>query len=202
MQRILKKIFFLNEEHFIAQLKNGDEIAFAELIKQFGDKVFNTCLGLLQNTEDAEDTAQEVFVEVFQAIHHFKGESKLSTWIYRIAVTKSLEFLRRKNRKKRFAFVQSLFGMESVLPNNDKAHFYHPGIQLENKERAAVLFSAIDKLPLNQKTAFVLHKIEDMSYAEIAEVMKVSLSSVESLQFRAKQNLQKLLSNYYKQNEI
>ena len=191
----------MNEEHFIAQLKNGDEVAFAELIKQFGDKAFNTCLGLLQNTEDAEDTAQEVFVEVFQSIHQFKGESKLSTWIYRIAVTKSLEFLRKKNRKKRFAFVQSLFGMESILPNNDKAHFYHPGIQLENKERAAVLFKAIDKLPENQKTAFILHKIEDMSYAEIAEVMRVSLSSVESLQFRAKQNLQKLLGNYYEKNE-
>ena len=183
----------MNEEHFIEQLKNGDEVAFAELIKQFGDKAFNTCLGLLQNTEDAEDTAQEVFVEVFQSIHQFKGESKLSTWIYRIAVTKSLEFLRKKNRKKRFAFVQSLFGMESILPNNDKAHFYHPGIQLENKEFASLLFLALQKLPENQRVAFTLIKAEGLTYVETAAIIKVSIKAVEALMHRAKESLRKYL---------
>ena len=74
-------------------------------------------------------------------------------------------------------------------------------MQLENKERAAILFAAIDKLPENQKTAFILAKLEDLSYSEIAEVMKITNSSVESLLFRAKQNLQKLLGAYYEKNE-
>jgi len=191
----------LSEEHFISQLRAGDHSAYNELVRLFGDKVHNTTISILQNEEDAEDITQEVFIEVFKSVHSFKGQSTLSTWIYRIAVIKSLEYLRKKKRKKRFAVVQSLFGMESVLPETDKPHFYHPGALLENKERSAILFAAIDKLADSQKTAFVLHKIEGLSYSEVAEVMKTSVPSVESLMFRAKQNLQKLLADYYNKNE-
>ena len=191
----------MSEEQLITLLKEGNPEAFRGLIEQLKNKVFNTALGIVQNTEDAEDIAQEVFVEIFQSIQQFKGDAKLTTWVYRITFTKSLEFLRKKKSKKRFAFVQSLFAGDSVLPIEDKPHFYHPGVQLENKERAAILFKAIEQLPDNQKTAFVLHKLEGLSYVEICDVMLVSLSSVESLMFRAKQNLQKLLSDYYEKNE-
>lgn len=190
----------MTEQVRIEELKTGNEAAFRNLVEEFQKRVYNTCVGLLQNMEDAEDVTQEVFVSVFQSIHGFKGESRLSTWIYRIAVTKSLEFTRAKNRKKRFAFVHSIFSDEGEI-KIDTPHFYHPGVQLENKERAAVLFAAIDLLAENQKTAFVLHKLEDLSYQEIAEVMNVTVSSVESLMFRAKQNLQKKLGSYYEKNE-
>lgn len=192
--------FNLEEIELIIALKSGQESAYALLVKQLSQKVYHTCLGLVQNEQDAEDITQEVFVGIYQSIHQFKEESKLSTWVYRISVTKSLEFLRAKNRKKRFAFVQSLFSNDNEL-KTDVGHFYHPGIQLENKERAAILFAAIDKLSENQKTAFVLSKLENLSYVEIAEVMNLSVSSVESLLFRAKQNLQSLLGDYYEKNE-
>ncbi|MDX2173978.1 MAG: RNA polymerase sigma factor [Bacteroidota bacterium] len=185
----------------IKELKEGKESAFKLLVEQFQKKIYNTCLGLLQNNEDAEDATQEVFVIVYKSIHQFKGESKLSTWMYRIAVTKSLEHIRMKNRKKRFAFLQHLFTNDDGFIKNEPKHFYHPGVQLENKERATILFSAIDQLPENQKTAFILSKLEDLSYTEISEVMNLSVSSIESLLFRAKQNLQKLLENYYQKNE-
>lgn len=190
----------MGENELIAELKSGSKTAFELLVKESGSKVFNTSLGLLQNREDAEDITQEVFVTVFQSIGQFKGDSKLSTWIYRITVTKSLEYIRTKNRKKRFGFIQSLFNNEGEI-KKDLPHFHHPGVQLENKERAAILFKAIDQLPENQKTAFILHKTEDLSYAEISEVLNVSVSSVESLMFRAKQNLQKILGDYYEKNE-
>jgi RNA polymerase sigma-70 factor (ECF subfamily) len=77
----------------------------------------------------------------------------------------------------------------------------HPGIELENQERAAILFSAIDKLAENQKIAFTMHKIEGMPYDEIAVIMETSLSSVESLIFRARQNLKQVLASYYDENE-
>ena len=159
---------------------------------------YNTAIGILQNTEDAEDIAQEVFIQVYHSVAQFKGDSKVSTWLYRITVTKSLDFLRSKKRKKRFAFVQSLFGAESKEPLVEQASFVHPGGQLEKKETAAILLKAIDKLPENQKTAFTLHKVEGLSYQEVAEVMEASLSSVESLLFRAKSNLQSYLKDYYK----
>ena len=156
-------------------------------------------MGILQNAEDSEDVTQEVFVQVFESVHQFKGDSKFSTWLYRIAVTKSLDHLRKKKRKKRFGFLQSLFG-----PNEEEIKhtpdFQHPGVSMENKEHAAALFNAISKLPDNQKAAFTLHKLEGLSYQEIAEALDTSVSSVESLMHRAKGNLRKLLTDYYENN--
>ena len=156
---------------------------------------------MLQQVSDAEDVTQEVFVQVFESIHQFKGDSRLSTWLYRIAVTKSLDQLRRKKRKKRFAFVQSIFGMNEEEIGITDPGFYHPGVSLENKERSVVFFRALEKLPENQRTAFVLHKIEGQSYVEVAEIMNSSLSSVESLMHRAKMNLKKILTEYYNRNK-
>ena len=190
----------MTEEHFIDLLKKGDQDAFRTLLSQYSDRVFNTALGLLQHQEDAEDITQEVFVEVYQSIPAFRLQSKLSTWIYRITVTKSLELLRSNKRKKRSGIVLSLFGKEQRINVSTNEPFYHPGVSLENKEMSAVLFKAIQQLPLHQRTAFTLHKLEAMSYAELAGVMNVSVSSVESLLFRAKQKLKMLLGNYYEQN--
>jgi RNA polymerase sigma-70 factor (ECF subfamily) len=191
----------VNEKERITLLQAGDEQAFGLLVREFQAKVYNTCLGLLQNAEDAEDLCQEVFIAIYQSIGSFKGQSSLSTWIYKITVTRSLEFLRTKKRRKRFAFLQHLFTGDNTKIKTSLVHFYHPGVQLENKERASILFRAIDALPENQKTAFMLSKLEDLSYQEIAEVMNVSLASVESLLFRAKNNLKKILADYYEKNE-
>lgn len=181
----------------VEQLKKGDEAAFRMLVETWQNMVYNTALGIVQNAEDAEDIAQEVFVQAFQSIGSFKGESKLSTWLYRIAVTKSLDLERRKKRKKRFAFVRSIFGEQNEVLVNPP-DFHHPGISLDNKEDAAVLFRAISALPENQRVAFTLNKVEGLSYQEVSEVMKTTVSSVESLMHRAKNNLRKMLEDYYK----
>jgi len=190
----------LEESHLISLIKKKDESAFKYLVETYSDRVYNTVLSFVQHAEDAEDIAQEVFIEVYQSIDKFKNESKLFTWIYRIAVSKSLDHLKSKKRKKRFAFVQSLFGDEGISLLADKPHFEHPGVLLENKEHSKVLFFAISKLPENQQTVFNLNKVEGLSYNEVSGVMQVSVSSVESLLFRANQNLKKLLENYYQKN--
>lgn len=191
----------MNEPDCISELKSGDPVTFRAVVDHFRDRVFNTALSLSHNREDAEDISQEVFVEVFQSIGQFRGDSKLSTWIYRITVQKSLEHIRTRNRQKRTGILLSIFGKENMVPVAASSPFYHPGVKLENKERAAVLFAAISRLPVNQRTAFTLHKVESLSYAEITEIMGITLSSVESLMFRAKQNLQTLLADYYEKNE-
>jgi RNA polymerase sigma-70 factor (ECF subfamily) len=189
----------LNELELIQQLRAGDEGAFKSLVANYQDLVYNTALGIVQNSEDAQDVAQEVFIQVFRSIDQFKGDARLSTWIYRITTTKALDHIRSRKRKKRFAFITSLFG-----PNDELVHepvdFQHPGVALDRKEQAALLFRMIDQLPENQKVAFTLHKTEELSYQEIADVMKLSVSAVESLLFRARQNLRKLLEKYYQQN--
>jgi len=186
----------LNQPELIVQLQQGDESAFKKLVDEWQDMVYNTALGIVQNADDADDITQEVFIQVYQSVSSFKGESKLSTWLYRITVSKALDHEKRKKRKKRFAFVQSLFGNdeeEQVHP----AEFNHPGVQLEKKERAADLFNALKQIPDNQRIAFTLHKLEGQSYQEIAEIMNTTLYAVESLIGRAKTNLKKVLGNYY-----
>jgi len=191
----------LSAAELLAGLRKNEPIACTALVARHGNIVYNTLLGLVQNKEDAEDLSQEVFATAFQSIGQFRGEAKLSTWLYRIAVSKALEWLRHRKRKKRFAFVQSLFEPGTMRLTSDPPHFQHPGVILENQERAAILFQALEKLPEKQKAAFVLHHLEALPYVEIAEVMQVSLSSVESLLFRAKQHLQRLLGDYYAKNK-
>jgi len=184
----------LTEEELLLGLRNGEEPAFKELVILFQDKVFNTALGLLQHHTEAEDIAQEVFIQVYRSIGQFKGDSLLSTWIYRITVTRALDHLRSKKRKKRFGFLSSLFGDDNK-PVYEPEDFNHPGVQKERKEDAALLFKMIDQLPENQRTAFILNKVEELSYREIAGILNSSESAVDSLLQRAKQNLRKKLKD-------
>ena len=186
----------LEDQLLVEDLKNGSEEAFKALVEIYQRQVYNTALGLLRSEEEADDISQEVFIEVYQSVGNFKGESKLSTWIYRITVTKSLELMRYKKRKKRFAPIMSLFNLDGehmVHP----VDFVHPGVKLEQQENATIVFKAIEGLPAKQQAAFTLHKLEGLSYQEISAVMKTSISSVESLIHRAKTNLKKRLKDYY-----
>jgi len=158
--------------------------------------VYNTILGFVQQTGDAEDITQDVFIKIYESIGGFKQQAKLSTWIYRIAITQAQDFIRRRNRKKRGGFLVSLFGSGDELVY-DPPDFVHPGVLAENKEQSVILFKAINQLPENQKTAFLLQKVQDCSQQQIAEVMQLNEGAVESLLSRAKANLRKQLSSYY-----
>jgi len=186
----------LDEKQFITDLQKGSQSAFRHLVDTFQNKVFNTVLSIVHNDEEAEDISQEVFIEIFESVGKFKGEAKLSTWIYRIATNKAIEHHRRKKASKRFAFLTSLFGENDEIVHHP-ADFEHPGILLENKERAKLLFKHINQLTDNQKVAFTLCNIEGLNYQEISDVMQLSMSSVESLLFRAKTNLRKTLKEFY-----
>lgn len=183
-----------NETVLIEQLKKGDEAAFRSVVEHWQNMVYNTILGIVQNETEAEDLAQDVFIKVFEKISSFKGDSKFSTWLYRIATTTALDHLRSRKRKKRFGFLQSLNSGEDKEQVPD---FHHPGVSLDNKERSTVLFKAIEALPENQKTAYTLHKLEGLSYRDVSEVLSTTVSAVESLMSRANQNLRKHLEEYY-----
>ena len=189
--------FSMEHRELIYQSAQGNEQAFKALYELFKGKVFNTTLSYLQDASEAEETTQDVFVEVWKSASKFEGKSSVSTWIYRIAVNKCLDRLRYKKRKKRFAFLQSLFNDETGELLYDSPHFDHPGILLENKETAAILFQAIDELPEQQKTAYILSYIEDIPQKEVAEIMKNTPKAIEALNRRAKANLKNQLEKLY-----
>lgn len=183
-------------------MDQNPDISFKEIVDTHKTRVFNTAISFVQNKEDAEDLTQEVFIEVYHSLYKFKQQSTVSTWIYRITVNKCLDFLRKKNRQKRFGFMSSLFHKESGEISLDKGHFDHPGILMEKKESARILFAAIDLLSENQRTAFILFHIEEMSQKEIATIMGTTPKAVESLIQRAKGVLKEKLGNFYKKRGI
>ena len=177
-----------SENEIIESFINGNEKAFAVLYELYSDKVYNTSLSYAKNVEDAEEITQDVFIKIYKSAATFKGESSLNTWVYRITVNTSLNFLKKKNRF-------SLF--KNIPTKSQSIDFEHPGVLLENKENATALYKAMDCLPSNQKTAFILSFIEGLPRQEVADIMKTSLKAVESLLQRAKKNLGVQLEKMY-----
>jgi RNA polymerase sigma-70 factor (ECF subfamily) len=150
--------------------------------------VYNLSLNYVQNHEDAQEITQDVFVSVHEGLGNFGHNANISTWIYRITINKCLDHIKKAKRKKRFAFVSSLFSKDGGS-EHELFHFDHPGVQLEQKEALGNLFAHINKLPDNQKTALLLSKTEQKSQAEVAAIMGISEKAAESLIQRAKKNL-------------
>ena len=191
----LPYIFARLSDHSIIALKAGDPQAFRALVEDYRHKVFNTAISLVQDHGLAEDIAQEVFMIVYRSIATFNEKSAISTWIYRITVNKCTDHLRARQRRKYGLFSQLFNSGDREIA--DHAAFEHPGVQLEHKETTGHLFAAIDTLPHNQKTAFVLAHLEELPQREIAEIMNMSVKGVESLLQRAKANLRKQLATVY-----
>lgn len=158
--------------------------------------VYNLSLQFVQNTADAQDITQEVFIKVHQNLHRFNTDvASLKTWICQITINQCLDFIKAKKAKKRFGFITSLFSTETNEPLEDVAHFNHPGVLAEDREALQQVFACINQLPYNQRTALILARLEDKSQKEIAEIMGITAKAAESLLQRAKQSLQKKLNN-------
>ncbi|HRS53166.1 MAG TPA: RNA polymerase sigma factor [Bacteroidales bacterium] len=186
-----------DESEIIEGIKQKNEAIFKFFVEKWQKQIINLCYNFTHNLQDAEDLAQEVFIEVYNSINRFKGDSLLSTWLYRIAVNKSINFINRNKLQKILNF-SFLFKEEDNIDDNYVIqHYDNVSESIEQKERIKILNKAISSLPSQQKIAFTLHKLQDISYKDIAEIMQLSLPAVESLIHRAKKNLQKKLIKYY-----
>lgn len=162
------------------------------LYHTYANLVFNLALQYTHNVEDAEEITQDVFLKIYNHLEGFNHQSNIKTWIYRITINQSLDFLKSKNRKKR-SFLGTFFDRTHENKLNNVSDFNHPGIELQNKEAMEILMAKIHQLPENQKTVIILLKIEDLSQKQVAIIMNISESAVESLFQRAKTNLKKTL---------
>jgi RNA polymerase sigma-70 factor (ECF subfamily) len=189
--------FSMNDKELIQRIVTNDQSAFKALVDRYQTLVINTCYNFLGNRQDAEDVAQEVFFQVYKSAKEFRQEAKISTWLYRIAVNRSLNFIRNKKRSGWLRSLSSLLeGERQEVADVPASDSDRPDMALEVKERNVIVQRAVDSLPDKQRVAFVLHKYEGLPYQEIAEILHRSLSSVESLIHRAKSNLQRKLIHY------
>lgn len=181
----------MSEEQLISQIIKGDSFAFEALFKEYQLKILNLCYAMLHNRQEAEDMTQEVFLEVYRSIDKFQNKCKLSTWIYRIAINKSLNQVKR-NKIRRFFSMDN----DSVLKVDS---FEQSDWGLKEKQYNNYLHQAIEKLPKKQKQAFILFSYDELPQKEIAEIMNCSLSSVEVLVFRARKTIKSYMETIDKE---
>ncbi len=164
------------------RIGSGDKAAFRELFETYNSGILNLCYAMVRNQSDAEDLAQEVFVEVFCSIASYKGQSKLSTWIYRIAVNKSLNHIKKQKLRHLFLSSESKSQQDTTPRGADW--------DLRDYQYKEYFDKALSALPNKQRTAFVLFMYEQMPQKEIANVMKCSPNAVEVLVHRARKSIE------------
>ena len=180
----------------VSRARAGDKEALSKIVTDNEQLVYNTALRLVSNTEDAECVMQETFLKVFQALPQFKGESSLSTWIYRIATNFAL--MRLRDRKKDFSgFDQvDLRVSKSALEKFNHSIGANPHRAIENAELRSKMDEAIDELPPKFRSVFVLKDIEGLSLKEIADMNNMSFPAVKSNLHRARLYLRNRLAEY------
>jgi RNA polymerase sigma-70 factor (ECF subfamily) len=173
-----------DESDLIGRFKKGDPSAFEELVRKYQDRVYNLCRYMLQDPQDTQQAAQDVFLKAYRGLKDFSPDSSLYTWIYRIAVTTCLDY-RRKSRREAFRSVP----LTEDLPSGEPS----PHQLYESREITESLQIALQKLPEKLRAVIVLREIEGLSYEEIAGVLHTSVGTVKSRISRAREQLRHLL---------
>jgi RNA polymerase sigma-70 factor (ECF subfamily) len=193
-----------DDVELMMRVSRDDPDAFRLLIGRYQDRVMNLVFRYLGDRDEAEDVAQDVFLNVYRARKSYRPEAKLGTWIYRIATNLSLNTLRARKVRRRVRVIQ---GGDSSEPGFrlDQVAGSNPGSgpeTLVREELAARVREAVDDLPASQKTAVLLNKFEGCSYQEIAQVMNSTVPAVKSLLSRARSRIKEKLLPYLERQRV
>ena len=183
----------LSDDQLVAHAKKGNVDAFTELASRHHEKVFQTILWMTKNQQDADDLCQEAFLHAFKHLKKFKQKSSFYTWIYRIAVNLTLNFLKKRMREKKRSAkpVEDCIQESSGFPDR-----FSPEKSSLRKELRQKLKQAIDSLPDPYKMSFVLVVIQGMSHSQASEVLGCSESTISWRMFKARKMLQNKLLRY------
>ena len=181
------------DEQLVRKSQDDDERAFGELVSRYESKVYSLALKMLRNPEDAEDVLQDTFLRAYRGIKSFKGNSTFSTWIYRITANSALMRL----RKRQLPTVSIDDADEREAPINIADWAPGPVEQMLNQETQAAMTEAIDALPPEFRQVFVLRDIEELSNAEVAEILDLSVAAVKSRLHRARLKVRNRLATYF-----
>ena len=181
----------MTELELVRAARSGDEGAFETLVRTHEKKIYNLCLRLCENGDDAADAAQEAFVSAWRALPFFREESNFATWLYRLATNASIDLLRRE---KRHRAPLSLDDEEQSVDVADETA--SPDTLYEKKELREAVLRAMEGLSDEQRRILVLRELQQLSYQEIAEVLELDLGTVKTRIHRARKNLRDALVSF------
>ncbi|HEU0039528.1 MAG TPA: sigma-70 family RNA polymerase sigma factor [Verrucomicrobiae bacterium] len=186
------------EQVLVRRARQGDLAAYDDLVRRYQERIYATIYHMTSNHEDANDLAQETFIKAFQALKSFKGGSSFYTWIYRIAVNKTINFLKQRKNRSHMSLNDLDFNAEHdpdlVALVSDKT----PRREASLVELQEKLNEAMQKLSEPHRMVVTLHDVQGLAHDEIAEVMDCNIGTVRSRLFYARQQLQAYLSDYLK----
>jgi RNA polymerase sigma-70 factor (ECF subfamily) len=191
---------FSDERRLVSGLKKGQEEAFRVLIRRYEKKLFSIAYGITLDRQESLDIVQEVFLKVYQKIHTFREEARLSTWLHRITVNLCLNWQRRWKRRFRWhhqPLEQDGLGDHRELGTND----YHPQTLFERKECGKILREGLRALSEEARAVFVLKEVEGLSYDDIAEILRIKRGTVSSRLFYARKALRASLEPYLEEGK-
>ncbi len=180
----------LDENEIVKRARDGDEKAFEYIVKKYQNKVANLIFKIIGDQDIVEDLTQEVFLRVMESLKDYKFGSAIYTWIYRITVNICIDEIRKRQRSRAFS-------LDNIVSQNPKSEPSYSPVEktFERREMREIIENAISKLPAEYKTVIVLREFEDLSYEEIAKILKIRIGTVKSRIFRAR----KLLAEYLKE---
>jgi RNA polymerase sigma-70 factor (ECF subfamily) len=192
-----REVNVLPDAELVILAQGGDSRGFDELVRRYQDKVYRLCFKILRHEDDAAEALQDAFLSAYRGLAKFKAESTFSTWLYRIATNASL----MKYRKRRDGHIS----LEQSQSNNEDSETMQlpdwsqqPPKDLLNAETREVMAEGIQRLPEELRTVFVLRDVQDMSNAEVAEVLGLSIAAVKSRLHRARRSLRDWLDRYFR----
>jgi RNA polymerase sigma-70 factor, ECF subfamily len=188
----------IDEATLVAQAREGEDRAFAELVRRYEGKIFRLAQHVTQNREDAEDVLQETFMKAYEHLDQFKGDSKFYTWIVRIAVNQALMKLRRRKTDKSVSMDETIDTGEDTLVREIAAWDEDPEQRFSREELGDILDSAVQSLDPPYRSVFVLRDIDELSTEETAEALNLSVPAVKSRLLRARLQLREKLTRYFK----
>ena len=186
----------VEEMDLVKRARKGDLAAYDDLVRRYQERIYATIYHMTSNHEDANDLAQEAFIKAFQALRSFKGGSSFYTWVYRIAVNRTINFLKQRKGRTQMSLDDLDFNAEHdpdlVALVSDKT----PRRDVALAELQQKLNAAMQKLSEPHRLVVTLHDVQGLSHEEIAEIMDCNVGTVRSRLFYARQQLQAYLSDY------
>jgi RNA polymerase sigma factor RpoE len=186
------------ERELLRRAKAGELTAYDDLVRRYQERVYATIYHMTSNHEDANDLAQDTFIKAFQALHSFKGDSSFFTWLYRIAVNKTINHLKQRKRRNHISLndldLNAEHDPDLVALISDKT----PRRDVNLAELQERLNAAMQKLSEVHRMVVTLHDVQGLSHEEISQIMGCNVGTVRSRLFYARQQLQAYLSDYLK----